>query len=64
MKINLKQLLKESSMIMEYRNQVGSTVVVIKNKSKGEAEIIFRELIARDMIKQLEGIKKITLEFK
>ena len=51
-------------MILEYRNQVGSCIIVIKNKSKGEAEIIFRELIARDMIKQLEGIKKITLEFK
>lgn len=61
-----EELLKEKgnkNMILEYQNRVGTTTVVIKGKTKGESEILFREIISRDLIKQLEGVKKIILEF-
>ena len=60
--INLKELLQENEMILEYQNKVGSTIVVIKGKTKGDAEALFRDITA-DMLKRLGDLKKLTLEF-
>lgn len=61
--IYLKPLLENKDMILEYQNKIGSTIVVIKGKSKGDAEVIFRH-ITKDILKQLgEEIKKFTLEY-